>query len=81
MVAPSLGTAWPSASRMPIRTPGSGRPACDDAASTISWLDQSRMRSCGQATEARGDVSVIPQACTSSIPNSSRKRMINAAGG
>ena len=53
-------------------TPGSGSPAWVRAAEVISSSLQSRMCSWGQATEASGEVSVIPQACTMGMPNSAR---------
>ena len=57
-------------SRMLTSTPGRGSPAWVRAAVVTSSSAQSRMRSWGQATEASGEVSVIPQAWMMRRPNS-----------
>ncbi len=62
-------------------TPGSGRPAWVRAAVVTSSSDQSRMRSWGQAIEASGDVSVMPQAWMMRRPNSSAYRSMRERGG
>ena len=62
MDSPSAGTMSPTASRTLTSTPGRGRPALVRAADVTASSGQARIRSWGQAIDARGEVSVIPQA-------------------